>query len=136
VLTDKGVTPNSLGNYTRAIESYDKALAIDPKDRYALSNKGWALGGLGNYTGANVTFCYLPVHYVRYYPLMFIPKKNNQPVPNLSKECIHPATIYFCFKFVWIITTPYVNINCAIRIKYIVNMTCTQIFRMAFSKYN
>ena len=31
---------------------YDKALAIDPADTDALNNKGFALGELGNYTGA------------------------------------------------------------------------------------
>ena len=46
-------------------------------------------------------------------------KKDNQPVPNLSKECNYPTTVYFRFKFEWIITARYVSINCAIRIKYI-----------------
>jgi hypothetical protein len=80
-----------------------------------------------------VTFCYMPVHYVRYYCLTFISKKDNQPVPNLSKECNYPTTVYFRFKFEWIITARYVSINCAIRIKYIVNTTRTYIFGMTFS---
>ncbi|MGB6527680.1 MAG: tetratricopeptide repeat protein [Candidatus Nitrosopolaris sp.] len=41
-----------LGNYTGAIEYYDKALAIQSNDTYALTNKGTALEHLGNYTGA------------------------------------------------------------------------------------
>jgi tetratricopeptide (TPR) repeat protein len=49
------VALNYLGNYTGAIEFYDKALAIYPKNKYALSNKGWALAGLGNYKEA-ITF--------------------------------------------------------------------------------
>jgi hypothetical protein len=81
----------------------------------------------------NVTFCYTPFHYLRYYSLTFISKKDNQPVPNLSKECKYHATVYFCFKFEWIITAPYMNINCAIMVQDIVDMTCTYIFRMTFS---
>jgi tetratricopeptide (TPR) repeat protein len=41
-----------LGNYTGAIKYYDKALAIDPNDTYALDNKGIDLDALGNHTGA------------------------------------------------------------------------------------
>ena len=78
----------------------------------------------------NITFCYMPFHYLRYYSLTLISKKDNQPVPNLSKECNYPATVYFRFKFEWIITAPYMSVNCAIRIQYIVNTTCTYIFRM------
>ena len=35
----------------RAVLHYDKALAIDPKDEDALSNKATALGKSGNYAG-------------------------------------------------------------------------------------
>jgi tetratricopeptide (TPR) repeat protein len=42
----------ALGNYTGAIEYYDKALTIQPNDSYALDNKGLALDNLGNHTGA------------------------------------------------------------------------------------
>ena len=34
---------DNLGNYTGAIEYYDKAPATDPKDEAALNNKGVAL---------------------------------------------------------------------------------------------
>jgi Flp pilus assembly protein TadD len=51
-LNGKGWALNSLGNYTGAIQHYDKALAIDPQYVLALSNKGAALGNLGNHTGA------------------------------------------------------------------------------------
>ena len=52
VLIEKGVALDNLGNYTGAIQYYDKALAIDPKDVNALDNKGVSLGSLRNYTGA------------------------------------------------------------------------------------
>ena len=39
-----------LGDYTQAISYYDKALAIDPNNVYALSGKGVALDSLGNHT--------------------------------------------------------------------------------------
>ena len=45
-----------LGNYTQAIQYYDKALAIDPKNVDALNYKGLALDSLGNYTGAIAYF--------------------------------------------------------------------------------
>ncbi|MGB8934325.1 MAG: tetratricopeptide repeat protein [Candidatus Nitrosopolaris sp.] len=51
-LTSKAVTLGSLGNYTGAIEYYDKALTIQPNDSYALDNKGLAFDNLGNHTGA------------------------------------------------------------------------------------
>lgn len=38
---------NHLGNYTGAIEYFDKALAIDPNDEAALYNKGNSLDHLG-----------------------------------------------------------------------------------------
>jgi len=47
----------------------------------------------------NVTFCHVPVHYVRYCSLTFIFKKYYWSVSNLSKECNYPATVYFRFKF-------------------------------------
>jgi tetratricopeptide (TPR) repeat protein len=40
------------GNYTQAIQYFDKALAIDPNFRNALYSKGDALNYLGNYTQA------------------------------------------------------------------------------------
>jgi tetratricopeptide (TPR) repeat protein len=49
---DKGIALGSLGNYTGAIEYYDKALAIDPHFVPALTGKSIALYNLGNYTGA------------------------------------------------------------------------------------
>jgi lipoprotein NlpI len=37
-LNNKGVALNNLGNYTGAIEFYNKTLAIDPKNTFALTN--------------------------------------------------------------------------------------------------
>ena len=54
--TDKGNALGSLGNYSGAIEYYDKALAIDPHYVYALTGKGLALGSLGNYAGAIIYY--------------------------------------------------------------------------------
>ena len=51
-LYDKGDVLISKGNYTQAIQYFDKALAIDPNDKYALYDKGNALNYLGNYTEA------------------------------------------------------------------------------------
>ena len=48
----KAETLAGLGNYTGAIVYYDKALAIDPRDKFALTNKGAALDGLGNHAEA------------------------------------------------------------------------------------
>src|SRR5215469_11013199 len=42
----------NVGNYSQAIQYYDKALAIDPHYVKALTNKGVALDNLGNYAGA------------------------------------------------------------------------------------
>ena len=42
----------NLGNYSQAIQYYDKALAVDQHYSYALTNKGVALNNLENYTGA------------------------------------------------------------------------------------
>ena len=36
VRSDKGVSLNGLGNYTQAIQYYNKALAIDPNDKVYL----------------------------------------------------------------------------------------------------
>ena len=49
-MNGKGIALGGLGNYTLAIQYYDKTLAIDPKFTTALNGKGIALGGLGNYT--------------------------------------------------------------------------------------
>jgi Flp pilus assembly protein TadD len=51
-LYNKGLSLYHLGNYTGAIEYFDKALAINPHDVDALNGKGVALDHLGNYTGA------------------------------------------------------------------------------------
>jgi tetratricopeptide (TPR) repeat protein len=53
---DKGLALENLRNYTGAIVYFDKALAIDPNDTYALDNKGISLYNLRNYTGAIVYF--------------------------------------------------------------------------------
>ena len=47
-LVDKAYALYSQGNYTQAIQYYDKALAIDPDDKYALDGKGNALYNQGN----------------------------------------------------------------------------------------
>ncbi len=49
---NKGLDLYHLGNYTGAIEYYDKALAMNPNDLDALTSKGTALDVLGNHTGA------------------------------------------------------------------------------------
>ena len=41
-----------MGNYTQAIQYFDKALSIDPHDVHALTDKGLSLDELGNDTGA------------------------------------------------------------------------------------
>src|SRR5690349_2106407 len=51
-LVDKGNALLDQGNYTQAIQYFEKALAIDPNDKVALANKGSALSSLGNYTQA------------------------------------------------------------------------------------
>ena len=51
-LYNKGAVQDSSGNYTQAIQFYDKALAINPNYINALTNKGVALDELGNHTGA------------------------------------------------------------------------------------
>src|SRR5690349_14674666 len=52
LIVDKGIVFGKLGNYTRAIQYFDKALAIDPNDKVALAGKGLALDGMRNYTRA------------------------------------------------------------------------------------
>jgi tetratricopeptide (TPR) repeat protein len=42
-LTNKALALGRLGNFTGAILYYDKALAIQPNDTYALDNKAAAL---------------------------------------------------------------------------------------------
>jgi tetratricopeptide (TPR) repeat protein len=51
-LVNKGDALYKQGNYTQAIQYYDKVLAIDPKDGEALNGIGDALRGQGNYTQA------------------------------------------------------------------------------------
>ena len=53
-LNNKGLALDGLGNHTGAIEYYDKALAIDPKNVLALNYKGLALSELGNYTSYTI----------------------------------------------------------------------------------
>ena len=48
-MNNKGYALNYQGNYFQAIQSYDKALAIDPNDKGALTGKGYALNDQGNY---------------------------------------------------------------------------------------
>ena len=45
---DKAYSLYSHGNYTQAIQYYDKALVIDPNDKHALDGKGNALYNQGN----------------------------------------------------------------------------------------
>jgi tetratricopeptide (TPR) repeat protein len=51
-LVDKGNTLIEQRNYTQGLRYFDKALVIDPNDKYALEGKGYALYNLGNYTEA------------------------------------------------------------------------------------
>jgi tetratricopeptide (TPR) repeat protein len=51
-LYNKGLALYHLGNYTGAIEYFDRALVVDPNDKDALYYKGEVLLALGNYTGA------------------------------------------------------------------------------------
>jgi tetratricopeptide (TPR) repeat protein len=55
-LYDKGVALDREGNHTGAMEYYDRALAIDPKNVLTLTYKGIALDREGNHTGAIVYF--------------------------------------------------------------------------------
>ena len=48
ILNNKGYSLFLLGNYTQAIELYDKALKIDPKFLDALANKGSAFYRIGH----------------------------------------------------------------------------------------
>jgi tetratricopeptide (TPR) repeat protein len=52
VLNNKGLVLFRLGNYTEAIECYDKSLALDPSNSKIWNNKGLVLFRLGNYTEA------------------------------------------------------------------------------------
>jgi tetratricopeptide (TPR) repeat protein len=51
-LVNKGLALGILGNYTGALQYYDKALAIQPNNFDALYDKGVILGDLRNHTGA------------------------------------------------------------------------------------
>jgi tetratricopeptide (TPR) repeat protein len=51
-INKEGLNQYGSGNYTGAINYYNKAIAINPNYVVALNNKGLALSGLGNYTGA------------------------------------------------------------------------------------
>ena len=55
-LYNKGLSLSHLGNYTGAIEYFDRVLAVDPNDKDALYYKGEVLLALGNYTGAMLYF--------------------------------------------------------------------------------
>jgi tetratricopeptide (TPR) repeat protein len=55
-LYNKGIDLYHLGNYTGAIEYFDRALTVDPNDNDALYYKGDVLLALGNYTGAMLYF--------------------------------------------------------------------------------
>jgi tetratricopeptide (TPR) repeat protein len=46
-LYNKGLALDKSGNYTGAIQYFDKALAIDPKDETALYNKSNSFRHLG-----------------------------------------------------------------------------------------
>ena len=56
ILGNKADTLYSQGNYTQAIQYYDRAFAVDPNDTYALNGKGNSLNGNGNYTQAIQSF--------------------------------------------------------------------------------
>ena len=49
LLTNIGINQSIRGNYSRAIEYYDKALAVEPNYVSALANKGLALNSLERY---------------------------------------------------------------------------------------
>lgn len=51
-LVHKGSTLSNQGNYTEAIPYFDRALEIDPNNKFAFDGKGNALYGLGNDTQA------------------------------------------------------------------------------------
>jgi tetratricopeptide (TPR) repeat protein len=55
-LNNKCLALGKLGNYTGAIQFYDKALAKQPNDTNALTHKGVALYDLGNYHDAVVSY--------------------------------------------------------------------------------
>jgi hypothetical protein len=50
MLDNKAVALNNLGNHTGPVLYYNEALAIDPKDPFALTNKAAILDRLGNQT--------------------------------------------------------------------------------------
>lgn len=52
LLTNIGINQSIRGNYSRAIEYYDKALAVEPNYVSALANKGLALNSLERYDEA------------------------------------------------------------------------------------
>jgi tetratricopeptide (TPR) repeat protein len=49
---DKGEILYRQGNYTQAVQYFDKALAVDPNYKDALNGKAYAFKSLGNYTQA------------------------------------------------------------------------------------
>ncbi|CAD8045608.1 unnamed protein product [Paramecium primaurelia] len=51
-LLNEGWALNNLNKYQEAIECYDKAISINPKNDLAWSNKGWALNSLNKYQEA------------------------------------------------------------------------------------
>src|SRR5215217_4191421 len=52
ILNDKAKSLANLGNYTKAMQYYDKILSIDPNNTEALHGKGLSLGTSGNHTKA------------------------------------------------------------------------------------
>src|SRR5215213_9380027 len=50
ILNDKAKSLANLGNYTEAIQYYDKILSMDPDNTEALHGKGLSLSTLGNHT--------------------------------------------------------------------------------------
>jgi LPXTG-motif cell wall-anchored protein len=49
---EKGIAYGKQGEYNKAIEAYNKAIAIDPNDKKALLNKGFAFAELGEHNKA------------------------------------------------------------------------------------
>ena len=50
--SDEGIKKYQAGDYDKAIEDFDKALALDADNYQALSNKGVTLAMRGNATGS------------------------------------------------------------------------------------
>lgn len=48
----RGTAQKAEGNYTAAVESYDRAISLNPKDAYPWNNRGNALSEQGNYSAA------------------------------------------------------------------------------------